>query len=134
MPRQCARRIVGTRSCPCTSTRTRPAADGGALYDALLKLVRKQGILSAYGLVTVPNEASERLHEAFGFERSWIQPHAGWKNGTWHDVAWYVKPLAPFPDNPSDPMPFDECVRLHGGFVQQVLAEANAAVAAGRLA
>lgn len=107
---------------------------GRALYDALLKLVRKQGILSAYGLVTVPNEASERLHEAFGFERSWIQPHAGWKNGTWHDVAWYVKPLAPFPDNPSDPMPFDECVRLHGGFVQQVLAEANAAVAAGRLA
>lgn len=103
---------------------------GRALYDALLKLVRKQGILSAYGLVTVPNEASEHLHEAFGFERSWVQPHAGWKDGSWHDVAWYVKALAPFADSPRDPLPFDECARMHEGFVQQVLTEANAAVAA----
>lgn len=103
---------------------------GRALYDALLKLVRKQGILSAYGLVTVPNEASERLHEAFGFERLWVQPHAGWKGGSWHDVAWYVKELAPYDDRPHDPLPFDECARMHEGFVRQVLADANAAVAA----
>lgn len=103
---------------------------GRALYEALLKLVRKQGILSAYGLVTVPNEASERLHESLGFERSWVQPHAGWKDGSWHDVAWYVKGLAPFDGLPRDPIPFDECARRHAEFVQQVLAEANAALAA----
>lgn len=103
---------------------------GRTLYDALLELVRKQGILSAYGLVTVPNEASERLHEALGFERLWVQPHAGWKDGSWRDVAWYVKELAPFDGLPRDPIPFDECARLHAEFVQQVLAGANAAVAA----
>ena len=40
---------------------------GRTLYDALLKLLRAQGVKSAYGLVTVPNEASERLHAGCGF-------------------------------------------------------------------
>lgn len=39
---------------------------GRTLYDALLKLLRAQGVKSAYGLVTVPNEASERLHAGCG--------------------------------------------------------------------
>lgn len=102
---------------------------GRVLYDALLKLVRAQGVKSAYGLVTVPNTASERLHEAFGFERCWVQPHAGWKTGSWHDVAWYVKELAPFDDDPADPVPFDELARTCPEIVQRILADANAALA-----
>lgn len=105
---------------------------GRTLYDALLSLVRKQGVLSAYGLVTVPNEASERLHEALGFERAWVQPHAGWKSGSWRDVAWFVKKLAPFDEPPREPIPFDECALMHGDFVRQILAEANAQVALPR--
>lgn len=102
---------------------------GRLLYDALLKLVRAQGVKSAYGLVTVPNTASERLHEAFGFERCWVQPHAGWKTGSWHDVGWYVKELAPFDDDPADPVPFDELARTRPEIVQRILADANAALA-----
>ena len=45
---------------------------GRTLYDALLKLLRAQGVKSAYGLVTVPNEASERLHAGCGFQRCWV--------------------------------------------------------------
>ena len=101
---------------------------GRVLYDALLKLLRAQGMKSAYGLVTVPNAASERLHEGFGFQRCWVQPHAGWKTGSWHDVAWYVKELAPFDDDPADPAPFDELARTRADLVQQVLADANAAL------
>lgn len=102
---------------------------GRALYDALLKLVRKQGFLIAYGLVTLPNGASERLHEALGFARFWTQPYAGWKNGSWHDVAWYVKTLGSFEETPTNPMPFDGLVRAHADFIRQVLAETNDAVA-----
>ncbi|MBC2890036.1 GNAT family N-acetyltransferase [Gordonibacter massiliensis (ex Traore et al. 2017)] len=101
---------------------------GRVLYGALLELLRAQGIKSAYGLVTLPNAASERLHEAFGFKRCWVQPHAGWKAGAWHDVAWYVKELAPLDDDPADPVPFDELARTRLGFVRQVLANAGAAL------
>lgn len=102
---------------------------GRALYAALLDLLGMQGIRSAYALVTVPNGASERLHESLGFERSWVQPHAGWKAGAWHDVAWYAKALAPFDDRPADPVPFDSLVREQGKRVQAVLDRANAALA-----
>ena len=85
---------------------------------------------SAYGLVTVPNEASERLHAGCGFQRCWVQSHAGWKAGSWHDVTWYVKELAPFDDDPADPVPFSELARTRPDFVQQVLDEANAALEA----
>lgn len=103
---------------------------GRTLYDALLKLLRAQGVKSAYGLVTVPNEASERLHAGCGFQRCWVQSHAGWKAGSWHDVTWYVKELAPFDDDPADPVPFSELARTRPDFVQQVLDEANAALEA----
>ena len=111
-------------------TRRDRGGRGRTLYDALLKLLRAQGVKSAYGLVTVPNEASERLHAGCGFQRCWVQWHAGWKAGSWHDVTWYVKELAPFDDDPADPIPFSELARTRTDFVQQVLDEANAALEA----
>ena len=65
-----------------------------------------------------------------GFQRCWVQSHAGWKAGSWHDVTWYVKELAPFDDDPADPVPFSELARTRPDFVQQVLDEANAALEA----
>lgn len=102
---------------------------GRALYSLLLGLLRHQGFKSAYALVTVPNAASERLHESLGFARSWVQPRAGWKEGAWHDVAWFVKYLAPFEGNgatPADPMPFDAFAAAHPDLVQRALDRANA--------
>ena len=75
-------------------------------------------------------EASERLHAGCGFQRCWVQSHAGWKAGSWHDVTWYVKELASFDDDPADPVPFGELARTRPDFVQQVLDEANAALEA----
>ena len=74
---------------------------GTALYRCLLDLLALQGVRWAYGVVTLPNEASCRLHAALGFRLAATFPAMGYKNGRWRDVAWYLKELA----DPGDPPP-----------------------------
>ena len=62
---------------------------GARLYSALLDLLRLQGVRSAYACVTHPNEKSERLHEALGFQKVGVYHQAGYKCGKWYDVVWY---------------------------------------------
>lgn len=61
---------------------------GRALYAALLATLRAQGFANAYAGVTLPNAASLRLHEAFGFEPVGVFKRAGYKQDRWHDVWW----------------------------------------------
>ena len=103
---------------------------GSSLYAALIELVRLQGAKAAYALVTVPNEASEHLHEAFGFERIGLQPKAGWKADAWHDVAWLRKELAPYDGKPEPLVAFPELAAARPEAVQSVLDRANAQIAA----
>lgn len=79
---------------------------GGTLYRALIELVRAQGVKCAYALVTVPNAASERLHEAFGFQLMATQRNAGYTCGSWRDVAWYTLALSEFDADPPPVVPF----------------------------
>ena len=106
-----------------------PAAQGrGAgrcLYAALLELLRLTGIKAVYGVVTSPNPASERLHRAFGFALMGVQPHAGFTCGAWHNVAWYVREIAPFEDEPAPPAPFPTYASAHPDQVSEVIARAN---------
>lgn len=102
---------------------------GRALYAALIELLRGQGIKAVYGVVTSPNPASERLHEAFGFRLMGTQPHAGFTCGTWHDVNWFVREIAPFEDDPHAPVPFPAFAREDPAFVRNVLERANAKLA-----
>lgn len=106
-----------------------PAAQGrGAgsrLYTALLELLRLTGIKAVYGVVTSPNPASERLHRSFGFALMGVQPHAGFTCGAWHDVAWYVREIAPFEDAPAPPAPFPTYASAHPDQVSEVIARAN---------
>ena len=74
---------------------------GRRLYGALTELLRLQGVRTAYGCVTLPNPASEGLHEALGFRRSGVWRRAGCKGGVWWDVAWFEKPLAPYDPSPA---------------------------------
>lgn len=103
---------------------------GRALYEALLDLVRAQGLKAAYALVTVTNVASERLHAELGFERIGLQPNAGWKAGAWRDVAWLRKELDGFSDDPEPPTPFPALARARPHTVRAALDRANAALAA----
>lgn len=106
-----------------------PAAQGqgvgSRLYAALIELLRLTGIKAVYGVVTSPNAASERLHRAFGFALMGVQPHAGFTCGAWHDVAWYVREIAPFEDAPAPPAPFPTYASAHPDQVSEVIAQAN---------
>ena len=62
---------------------------GSALYRALLDLLRRQGVRQVYGVVSLPNEPSHRLHMALGFTQLAVFPKMGYKMGRWRDVGWY---------------------------------------------
>ncbi|MDX2197383.1 MAG: GNAT family N-acetyltransferase [Phycisphaerae bacterium] len=62
---------------------------GRALYQRLIRTLAAQGYRRLIGGVTVPNPASERLHESLGFVRVAHYPQLGWKFGRWHDVAYF---------------------------------------------
>jgi L-amino acid N-acyltransferase YncA len=68
---------------------------GRALYRALLPLLVLQGFRAAHAGVTLPNPASVRLHESFGFRPVGVFARTGWKMGAWHDVGWWQLELAP---------------------------------------
>lgn len=43
--------------------------------------------------MTLPNDASVRLHEAMGFEEVGTYRRIGWKHDAWHDVLWVQRPI-----------------------------------------
>lgn len=67
---------------------------GRLLYTALLDRLTAQGFVTAVAGMTLPNEASARLHRALGFTDVGVFRRVGHKQGTWHDVAWVQRPLA----------------------------------------
>lgn len=74
---------------------------GTKLYTYLMDLLAQQGVKTVYGVVTLPNARSEGLHASLGFRLLGIHKNTGYKNGRWHDVAWFEKPLAPYEADPS---------------------------------
>jgi L-amino acid N-acyltransferase YncA len=77
---------------------------GSRLYRALVDACRTRGFRSLVGGVTLPNEASCRLHEALGFARVGTFREAGWKLNAWYDVAFFQLMLDGSP-NPPPPLP-----------------------------
>ena len=74
-------------------TGRRRSGAGRALYEALLTRLAGRGYRTAVASMTLPNEASEGLHRAMGFEPVGVYPRIGWKFGTWHDVAFAQRAL-----------------------------------------
>jgi L-amino acid N-acyltransferase YncA len=70
---------------------------GRALYAALFERLGGLGFTEAVAGMTLPNEASAGLHVAMGFETVGTFRRVGHKFGTWHDVQWLQRPLAPPP-------------------------------------
>ena len=62
---------------------------GKLLYTRLIRTLTAQGYRRLLGSVTIPNAASERLHESFGFRRAAHFDRQGWKFGRWHDVCYF---------------------------------------------
>ena len=83
---------------------------GRLLYEALMELLRRQGVKTVYGVVTSPNPPSEALHQAMGFHVAARFRDAGWKNGEWHDVTWFEREIAPHDGAPQPLRPIGEVV------------------------
>lgn len=64
-----------------------------ALYEKLFELLCVQGYYNAFAGITLPNDASVAFHEALGFEPIGVYRKIGFKQGQWHDVAWYGRAL-----------------------------------------
>lgn len=73
---------------------------GKKLYQMLIEILKLQGIKTVYGGVTFPNAKSEALHRVLGFTILGIYHNAGYKDGKWHDVAWFEKQIAPYDKSP----------------------------------
>jgi phosphinothricin acetyltransferase len=67
---------------------------GGRLYRDLLANLHERGFHAAYGGITLPNEASVRLHESVGFEYLGTFREVGFKFGRWLDVGWWQRLIA----------------------------------------
>jgi phosphinothricin acetyltransferase len=66
---------------------------GTLLYKQLFELLATEDVHRAYAGIALPNEASVRIHERFGFRRVGLYEEVGRKFGVYHDVAWYEKQL-----------------------------------------
>ena len=62
---------------------------GTKLYANLLNQLRKQNIHAIIGGMTLPNKASVRLHEKFGFEQVAHFKEVGLKFNKWLDVGFW---------------------------------------------
>jgi len=69
---------------------------GSALYGQLFKLLRAQGAVNIFASITLPNEASRRLHERFGFSDIGTSRKIGFKHDQWWDVLWVQLRLQDF--------------------------------------
>jgi L-amino acid N-acyltransferase YncA len=78
---------------------------GTQLYAPLLAALEANGFTQAIAAITLPNEASVRLHERLGFATAGTYRQVGWKLGAWHDVGLWQRPLAPAKSPPDEPQP-----------------------------
>jgi phosphinothricin acetyltransferase len=64
---------------------------GKALYTELLARLDSAGVHTTMAVVALPNDASEALHAALGFERVGVLREVGHKFGRWVDTAWWQR-------------------------------------------
>lgn len=62
-----------------------------SLYEALFTSLAARGYYHAFAGITVPNKASEELHQRLGFESIGVFKNVGHKFGRWHDVSWWQR-------------------------------------------
>ena len=90
----------------------RPEAQGKGigkkLYRALESLLRAQGYLKVYAIITTANEASLAFHKAMGYQHTATMPHCGYKFGTWYGTVWMEKPLCSWETPPREPVTAQE--------------------------
>jgi hypothetical protein len=72
----------------------------------LFGILKQQGLRNIYAGITLPNDPSVRLHEAFGFSLFAVYENVGYKLGTWHKVGWYRLRINEYDPEPAPPLKF----------------------------
>ncbi len=62
---------------------------GEALYRKLIEILKSNGYHRLYGVVALPNESSQRLHEKLGFRKVAHLSETGYKFSRWIDVGYW---------------------------------------------
>ena len=96
---------------------------GKTMCQALIDLLRLQGIRNVFSCVTIPNERSAHLHHSMEFSTEGIFQNAGYKCGKWQTIAWFRKNIAPYTNEPA---PFLPISRIDRQLIDSIL-EKNAA-------
>jgi L-amino acid N-acyltransferase YncA len=81
---------------------------GRQLYKVLFAILKKQGYRNVYAGITLPNEASIKLHEKCGFTHFATYENIGYKLGEWKNVGWWKLRLNNYDPEPSPPLQFSE--------------------------
>jgi L-amino acid N-acyltransferase YncA len=79
-----------------------------ALYTALFDILKIQGYVNAYAVITLPNDRSIAFHKKFGFEYLTTYEKIGYKLGQWHDVGWMQYEVNAHKEDPADPVKFPQ--------------------------
>ena len=66
----------------------RSRGTGKRLVSDLLERLKAMGFVNVFAGTALPNPASERLLDAFGFKKVAHWEHVGFKLDAWHDVSW----------------------------------------------
>jgi phosphinothricin acetyltransferase len=66
---------------------------GRRLYAALFEAIAGENVNRIVAGYTLPNTASAKLHEQFGFKPVGVFSQVGYKFGRYWDVAWTERPL-----------------------------------------
>lgn len=83
-----------------------------ALYTALFDILKLQGYVNAYAVITLPNDRSIAFHKKFGFTYLTTYEMIGYKLGQWHDVGWMQYEINPHTKDPADPIKFSKIDKL----------------------
>ncbi|MGZ3924536.1 MAG: N-acetyltransferase family protein [Flavisolibacter sp.] len=77
---------------------------GVQLYGALFRVLKLQGFTNVYAGITLPNQASVRLHEKCGFIHFATYEDIGYKLGNWHTVGWWKLRINNYDPDPPPPL------------------------------
>lgn len=100
---------------------------GRAMCDAVVELLRMQGVQTVYSAISLPNEPSCALHKAMGFTPAGVWKNTGYKKGRWIDIEWYELAIGDYPKQPSGLTAWS---MLEPSSIASVLARANEKIAA----
>ena len=64
---------------------------GRPLYALLETLLKMQGYVNFFGVITGSNAGSIAMHEKMGYQKIAVHEKTGWKFDAWHDTVWMHK-------------------------------------------